>query len=218
MSYSMAEAAKKLGVSASLIRRYEREFGLSFARSEQGRCVLSDQDLANLKIIRAYRQQNLPLEEIKAILSRTSVVEADTEHAGPDIREVIKALVARQDELEALVKAQGAALERLTQENHRLLGANQELALRLEAPADERLAARVEALEERERAAQERLDAETKDEMIRKLQRRLLDLEAAVATELSHDDDASEGILDELARAIQAQGAAPRRKWWQFWG
>ncbi|MNL79580.1 hypothetical protein D3C87_2062220 [compost metagenome] len=54
--------------------------------------------------------------------------------------------------------------------------------------------------------------------MIRKLQRRLLDLEAAVATEISGHDDDGEGILEELAKAIQAQGAAPRKKWWQFWG
>lgn len=218
MGYSMAEAAKKLGVSASLIRRYEREFDLHFARTDQGRGVLSDQDLANLKIIRAYRQQNLPLDEIKAILNRTAVVEATTESVGPDIREVIKALLERQDELEAALKAQGAALEQLTQENRRLLAANQDLALRLEAPGDRHLAPRVEALEERARSAEASLDAETKDEMIRKLQRRLLDLEAAVATEITHHEDEGEGILDELARAIQAQSTAPRKKWWKFWG
>ncbi|HEY9899599.1 MAG TPA: MerR family transcriptional regulator [Pantanalinema sp.] len=214
----MAEAAKKLGVSASLIRRYEREFELSFARTEQGRCLLSDQDLANLKIIRAYRQQNLPLEEIKVILNRPAMVAAETETFGPDIKEVIKALVSRQDELEALVKAQGIALDRLSQENRHLLATNQDLSLRLEAPGAQGLAARLDALENRARTAEASLDAETKDEMIRKLQRRLLDLEAAVATEITHHDDDAEGILDELARAIQAQGAAPRKKWWRFWG
>lgn len=218
MGYSMAEAAKKLGVSVSLIRRYEREFELQFARTDQGRGVLSEQDLANLKIIRAYRQQNLPLEEIKAILNRTAVVEAESETVGPDIREVIKALLERQDTLEAALKAQGAVLEQLTQENKRLLTSNQDLLLRLEAPGDQRLSSRVEALEDRAREAEASLDAETKDEMIRKLQRRLLDLEAAVATEITHHEDDEEGILDELARAIQAQSTVPRKKWWQFWG
>lgn len=218
MAVSMAEAAKKLGVSVSLIRRYEREFGLHFTRNEQGRCVLSDQDLTNLTIIRSYRQQNMPIDAIKALLSnRHAVVEADTTTLGPDVREVMAAIVQRQDELEQVVKAQGAAIQQLTQDNRRLQEANQHLVLQLEAPREETgLVERVHALETRANTAEEALDAATKDEMMRKLQRRLLDLEAAVATELHlHDED--EGLLDELARAIQAQAVQPTKKWWEFW-
>lgn len=221
MGVSMAEAAKALGVSVSLIRRYEREFNLQFERTEQGRRVLSEQDLTNLRIIRSYREQNIPLEDIKAMLSGHAVVQTETETSGPDIREVIAALVVRQDELEAMVQQQANAIQRLSEENLRLQSSSDRLRLQLEAPKDtaqfDALGHRLEALEERAKAIDETMDAESKDEMIRKLQRRLLDLEAAVATELADDRD-DEGILDELARAIQTQAAqqAPR-KWWQFW-
>lgn len=224
MSFSMAEAAKKLGVSVSLIRRYEREFNLQFARTEQGRCELTEQDLTNLRIIRAYREQHMPIDEIKSMLGRNAMVAAETDTAGPDVREVLAAIVARQDELEKVVQAQMTALQHLTEENQQLRSVNERMQLLLEAPRDaeavDELSTRVLELEERAKASEEALDAATKDEMIRKLQRRLLDLEAAVATELSerHEADEDEGILDELARAIQEQAAAPPpRKWWQLW-
>lgn len=222
MSFSMAEAAKKLGVSVSLIRRYEREFNLQFTRNDQGRCELTEQDLTNLRIIRGYRQQNLPIDEIKTLLDRTSLVAVQSENLGPDVREVLAAIVARQDELEKVVQSQMTALQNLTEENQQLRSLADRMQLLLEAPrpsGDDALRGRVAELEERARASEEALDAATKDEMMRKLQRRLLDLEAAVATELSerHDDE-DEGILDELARAIQEQAATPpHRKWWQLW-
>jgi len=222
MSFSMAEAAKKLGVSVSLIRRYEREFNLQFARSEQGRCELTEQDLTNLRIIRSYRAQNMPIDEIKSLLSRNAVVATEGETATPDVREVLAAIVARQDELEKVVQAQMAALQQLTEENQQLRSANDRMQLLLEAPREngvDELTSRVTELEVRAQASEEALDASTKDEMIRKLQRRLLDLEAAVATELTerHETDEDEGILDELARAIQEQATTPPKKWWQVW-
>lgn len=222
MSFSMAEAAKELGVSVSLIRRYEREFNLQFARNDQGRCELTEQDLTNLRIIRAYRQQNTPIDQIKRLLTQTAVVRSDRESAGPDVRDVLAAIVARQDELEKVVQAQMAALQQLTDENRQLLSANERMQLLLEAPREtvSELQTRVSELEDRAKASEEALDAATKDEMIRKLQRRLLDLEAAVATEITdrHELDEDEGILDELARAIQEQAsAAPPKKWWQLW-
>ncbi|HEY9856676.1 MAG TPA: MerR family transcriptional regulator [Stenomitos sp.] len=223
MRFSMAEAAKKLGVSVSLIRRYEREFNLQFARTEQGRCELTEQDLTNLRIIRAYRSQNMPIDEIKGMLNRNALVATGGESTGPDVREVLAAIVARQDELEKVVQSQMATLQQLTEENQQLRSANERMQLLLEAPRDhgvEDLTARLDDLEARAKASEEALDASTKDEMIRKLQRRLLDLEAAVATELSdrHETDEDEGILDELARAIQEQATAtPPKKWWQVW-
>lgn len=214
MGWTLAEAAKKLGVSVTLLRRYEREFDLQFQRDERGHLLLSEQDLGNLKIIRSYRQKNLPFDEIKAILSRSS---APVE-AGPDVRDVLAALVARQDELEAVVQAQGGALQQLLDENRKLLANNQALVLQLEAPrVSEDMEQRLRELEERAREAAATLDAQTKDEMLRKLQRRLLDLEAAVASELTTKQEEDEGLLDELARAIHQQAVEPARKWWQFW-
>lgn len=223
MSFTMAEAAKKLDVSVSLIRRYEREFNLQFARTEQGRCELTEQDLTNLRIIRAYRQQHVAIDDIKTMLSRNAVVTTDAETAGPDVREVLAVIVSRQDELEKVVQAQMTALQALTEENQQLRSINERMQLLLEAPRDEgvhELSSRVAELEDRAKASEEALDAATKDEMIRKLQRRLLDLEAAVATELSerHEYSEDEGILDELARAIQEQASnPPAKKWWQRW-
>lgn len=223
MSFSMAEAAKKLGVSVSLIRRYEREFNLQYARTEQGRCELTEQDLTNLRIIRAYREQNVPMDEIKTMLKSNAMVTAESETtSGPEVREVLAAIVARQDDLEKVVQAQMTALQSLTEENQQLRAVNERMQLLLEAPKDtgvDALSGRVAELEARAQASEEALDAATKDEMIRKLQRRLLDLEAAVATELAdrHDDE-DEGLLDELARAIQEQASAPPpKKWWQLW-
>lgn len=224
MSFSMSEAAKKLGVSASLIRRYEREFNLQFARNDQGRCELTEQDLTNLRIIRAYRAQNVPIDEIKTMLTHSAMVATESETTvAPDVREVLAAIVARQDELEKVVQAQMTALQTLTEENQQLKALNDRMQLLLEAPRDtgvDELNTRIADLEERAKASEEALDASTKDEMIRKLQRRLLDLEAAVATEISdrHDADEDDGILDELARAIQEQASAPPpKKWWQVW-
>lgn len=218
MGWTLAEAAKKLGVSVTLIRRYEREFELQFTRDERGHLVLAEQDLANLKIIRAYRQKNLPFDEIKAILSRSVVQPVES---GPDVREVIGALVARQDELEKVVQAQGSAISQLMEANRQLLQSNESLILQLEAPKEPGLATdldeRLRELETRAREAAESLDAQTKDEMLRKLQRRLLDLEAAVASELTAKQEEDEGLLDELARAIHSQATEEPRKWWHFW-
>lgn len=218
MGWTIAEAAKKLSVSVSLIRRYEREFELRFPRDARGHFQLSDQDLANLRIIRSYRQKNLPFDEIKAILARdlTQPVEA-----APEVREVLAALVARQNDMERVIQAQGAALQQLSEENRKLLQSQQHLVLQLEAPREASvpvaLEERLHELEARAREAAATLDAQTKDEMLRKLQRRLLDLEAAVASELNTKQEEDEGLLDELARAIHGQATAPARKWWQLW-
>lgn len=221
MGMTMTEAAQALDVSVSLIRRYEREFNLNFARDERHHRLLSEQDLKNLQIILSFREQDMTIEEIKATLSG-QVVPAEAETSGPDIRDVLAAVVARQDELEKVVQAQSTAIQRLSEENAKLTALNAQLVLQIEAPKDsphvQQLGTKVDDLEARLKASEASLDAATKDEMIRKLQRRLLDLEAAVATEIGTKSDEEEGLLDELARTIQAQVSQQNaRKWWKFW-
>ena len=221
MGMTIAEAAQALDVSVSLIRRYERQFNLNFARDDRDRRILSEQDLKNLEIILSFREQDMSIEEIKTILGN-QVVPAENTTAGPDIRDVLAAVISRQDELEKIVLAQGQAIQRLHEENAKLTTLNAQLVLQIEAPKDDTilqdLGNKVDDLAARVQASEESLDAATKDEMIRKLQRRLLDLEAAVATEIGTKEDEEEGLLDELARTIQAQVEQQNtKKWWQFW-
>lgn len=236
MTHSLSEAAKQLGVSTSLIRRYEKEFELNFARTEQGRCMLTDRDLTNLRIIRSFRQQGMAIEEIKAQLrpqESVELVSTETSVQGPEIREVLSALVRRQDELEKVVAGQQAQLEAqqaqleaqqvrieaLLGENRKLLAAQEQLQLAAPAaPAapPEELEALRERLSELESQAATALQEASKDEVIRRLQRRLLELEGSIAAQMDHPD-AEEGMLDELATAIQALATQQRKRWWEFW-
>lgn len=228
MTYSLAEAAKQLGVSTSLIRRYEKEFELNFARTEQGRCLLTERDLTNLRIIRSFRQQGMPIDAIKEQLrpqESVEVVATETTVQGPEIREVLSALVRRQDELEQVVTVQQAQLnaqqerlDSLLAENQKLLESQERLGGLLSAPAAppeelESLIARVSGLESK---AEDALTEAGKDEVIRRLQRRLLELEGSIAAQLDHPDS-DEGMLDELASAIQVLASQQRKRWWEFW-
>lgn len=226
MTHSLSEAAKQLGVSTSLIRRYEKEFDLNFARTEQGRCMLTDRDLTNLRIIRSFRQQGMALEEIKAQLRPQEAVElvsAETSVQGPELREVISALVRRQDELESVVAAQQAQLDaqqerisELLSENRKLLAGQEQLQLAPPTLPSEELDALRERLSDLESQAATSLQEASKDEVIRRLQRRLLELEGSIAAQMDHPD-AEEGMLDELATAIQALASQQRKRWWEFW-
>lgn len=237
MSHSLTEAAKQLGVSPSLIRRYEKEFALNFARTEQGRCALTDQDLANLRIIRSFRQQGMPIEAIKDELrprERVEVVAAETHVQGPEIREVLSALVRRQDELEKVVSAQQAQLEAQAERLDALMGENRSLlagqdhlkgllaassaptASSAPAASSEELDALRDRLAGLETQVESSLAEASKDELIRRLQRRLLELEGTIAAKV----DASEpedGMLDELASAIQVLAHRQSKRWWEFW-
>jgi len=229
VTYSLSEAAKQLGVSTSLIRRYEKEFDLNFARTEQGRCMLTDRDLSNLRIIRAFRQQGMPFDAIKEQLrpqEAVKLVAAETTLEGPEIREVLSALVRRQDELESVVSRQQAQIaaqqeriDTLLSENRQLQAGQERLAGLLaqpsEAPSEEleALRERVEGLESQAASA---LQEASKDEVIRRLQRRLLELEGSIAAQIDHPDP-EEGMLDELATAIQQLASQQRKRWWEFW-
>lgn len=228
MTHSLAEAAKALGVSTSLIRRYEKEFELNFARTEQGRCLLTERDLTNLRIIRSFRQQGVSIDEIKVQLRPGEVVEvvpAETGVQGPEIREVLTALVRRQDDLEqalsaqhAMIQAQHERIEALMAENQKLLASQERLGGLLAEPAGppedlSELRERIEGLEQRSGSA---LAEASKDEVIRRLQRRLLELEGTIAARIDAPDPEG-GMLDELASAIQVLASQQRKRWWEFW-
>jgi chromosome segregation ATPase len=170
----------------------------------------------------------MPLEEIKAQLrpqESVELVSAETSVQGPEIREVLSALVRRQDELESVVAAQQSKLnaqqeriEALLGENQKLLASHEQLGGLLAqpgAPSEE-----LEALRERvtglETQAESVLLEASKDEVIRRLQRRLLELEGSIAAQLDHSDP-DEGMLDELASAIQVLASQQRKRWWEFW-
>lgn len=231
MSHSLAEAAKQLGVSTSLIRRYEKEFALNFARSDQGRCILSDQDLANLRIIRSFREQGMPIEAIKEELrprDSVEVVPAETHVQGPELREVLSALVRRQDELEKVVasqqeqlEAQRSRIDALVGENQALLASQEQVKLLLAAPSESApSSAELEILRDRlaglETQVESSLTEASKDEVIRRLQRRLLELEGTIAAKVDAADS-EDGMLDELATAIQALASQQTKRWWEFW-
>lgn len=231
MSHSLAAAAKELGVSTSLIRRYEKEFGLNFARSEQGRCMLSDQDLANLRIIRSFREQGMPIEAIKEELrprETVEVVAAETHVQGPELREVLSALVRRQDDLEKLVTAQQTQIaeqheriETLMKANQSLLASQEQVKGLLSAPSEPApSSAELEALRDRLEGLESQVETSlveaSKDEVIRRLQRRLLELEGTVAAKVDAPDS-EDGMLDELASAIQVLASQQNKRWWEFW-
>jgi DNA-binding transcriptional MerR regulator len=228
VTHTLSEAAKLLEVSTSLIRRYEKEFDLNFARTEQGRCLLTERDLNNLRIIRSFRQQGLPLEEIKAQLRPSEgveVVTTETTVHGPEIREVLSALVRRQDELEQVVSAQQAQLksqqaqiEALVADNQKLLAGQDRLGGLLAAPAQApaEIASLRERLADLEQHAETAFNEASKDEVIRRLQRRLLELEGTIASQIDSADPDG-GMLDELASAIQVLATQQRKRWWEFW-
>jgi len=220
MAYTMKDAAEVLGISVPLIRRYEQEFELSFQRNEQGRCILTETDVENLRLILAKRADELPVDEIRSMLVQrsepevetTTLVPADAEVQPPGVREVMQAMLDRLDQLEQLVIAQGSAIQRLGEENLRLL----ESGIPSSSPSgavDDRIKQLERDVAEARRAQDESIRGK---EDMRKLQRRLLELEATVATQTASDEDQDERLLDEIARALQAQSRPPR-PWWKFW-
>jgi len=220
MAHTMKEVAETLGISVPLIRRYEQEFDLSFQRNDQGRCVLSDTDVSNLRIILEKRAEEVPVDSIRTLLIQrsepvfedTALVTAESDLQPPGVREVMHAMLDRMDQLEQLVIAQGSAIQRLGEENLRLL----ESGVPASASTD-RHDERIRQLErDVQEARQHQDEASRRDEAVRKMQRRLLELEATVATRSEADEEQDDRLLDEIARALQAQ-SRPARPWWKFW-
>lgn len=133
MELTMAQAAKMLRVSVSLIRHYEKEFQLKFSRTKGGQRVINERDLGNLRVIRSYRDQHLPIDEIRRQLAP---VLSTMPEAGPEIKEVLAAIVARQDELERVVKLQQEMVQDLIAENRRFKVLGDRVQLLLEGPRE----------------------------------------------------------------------------------
>ncbi len=300
---TVAEAAARLGISASSVRHYEKQFDLRFARTKGGQRLLTERDLENLRIIRSFREQNVPIEDIRQQLTLS---DHELDEARPAVEDVIAALVARQDELERIVKSQQTLLNQLLGDSQRLALAHEQVQLLLEAPRETdpmvaQLALQLAAIENQQdqelrelQAYVEALAAEVRDrqdvppaedagpdstsqdevsaeleaeievvqgrlaaleaeikarsdsdgeaaliatlrdklqdlaeelavrtrtqemEQIRGLQRRMLELEAAMATREESPTRDEEGLLETLVDAIQAD-ARRRRPWWRFW-
>ncbi len=130
---TVAEAAARLGISASSVRHYEKQFDLRFARTKGGQRLLTERDLENLRIIRSFREQNVPIEDIRQQLTLTQNA---LDEARPAVEDVIAALVARQDELERVVKAQQTLLNQLLGDSQRMALAHEQVRLLLEAPKE----------------------------------------------------------------------------------
>lgn len=195
---TVAQAAKALGISVSLIRHYEKEFDLRFGRTKGGQRVITERDLENLRIIRSYRDRNVPMEEIKRQLTPSAPDVAEVPQ--PDIKEVIGALIARQDELERVVKLQQEAINQLLGENKQLRTLQERVQLLIEAPREPdpqvvALAEQVAALEA------------SRAEETRHLQQRLEELQSAVSSipmGPSPEIETLQARLVELEREIRA--------------
>lgn len=67
MLYTVGEMSKRLGISASAIRYYDREGILPFVqRSSGGIRMLSEQDYEWLKVVECLKKSGLSIREIKA--------------------------------------------------------------------------------------------------------------------------------------------------------
>lgn len=69
MTYSVGEAAKRLGVSASALRYYDREGLLPFVtRTEGGARVFHEEDLRWLRLIHCLKASGLPIKSIRRFI------------------------------------------------------------------------------------------------------------------------------------------------------
>ncbi|MBM3274428.1 MAG: MerR family transcriptional regulator [Candidatus Sericytochromatia bacterium] len=217
MAMSVAQAAKALGISVSLIRHYEKEFDLQFGRTKGGQRIITDRDLENLRIIRSFRDRNFPIEEIRKQLTPP---QGEVSEAEPDLKDVIGALIARQDELERAVKVQQDAIAQLLGENQQLKLLQDRVQLLLEAPKepDPQVAALAEqvaaleaareeeaaALREKLQALQDAVDAQpdaVASEDLENLQSKLADLEREIQSHEAPSED--QQAISDLQKKLQ---------------
>jgi DNA-binding transcriptional MerR regulator len=230
MAMSVAQAAKALGISVSLIRHYEKEFDLQFGRTKGGQRIITERDLENLRIIRSFRDRNVPIEEIRKQLT---LPQGKVSEAEPDLNDVIGALIARQDELERAVKLQQEAIAQLLGENQELKLLQDRVQLLLEAPKepDPQVAALAEqvaaleaareeeaaALRDRLQALQDAVDAQpdaVASEDLENLQGKFADLEREIRSHEASSDEqqAISGLqqkLQEIELALAAKSKGP---------
>ena len=66
MMYTVGEIAKKLNVTASTLRYYDKEGLLPFVkRSDGGMRIFGDEDMSSLKVIECLKKTGMPIKEIK---------------------------------------------------------------------------------------------------------------------------------------------------------
>ena len=66
MMYTVGEIAKKLNVTASTLRDYDKEGLLPFVkRSDGGMRIFGDEDMSSLKVIECLKKTGMPIKEIK---------------------------------------------------------------------------------------------------------------------------------------------------------
>lgn len=76
--YTISETASTTGLSTHTLRYYEKEGILpEIERSENGRRIYSDENLAWLDIVTCLKQTNMPVSEIKEIV-RLSIIGDET--------------------------------------------------------------------------------------------------------------------------------------------
>ena len=68
-TYTISQAAERLGVTAYTLRYYDKEGLLPFVgRSQGGARVFTDQDLENLRIISCLKASGMPIKDIREFL------------------------------------------------------------------------------------------------------------------------------------------------------
>ena len=68
-TYTISQAAERLGVTAYTLRYYDKEGLLPFvARSQGGARVFTDRDLENLRIISCLKASGMPIKDIREFL------------------------------------------------------------------------------------------------------------------------------------------------------
>lgn len=230
MRLSVAQAARTLGVSVAEVRAWERVLNLRFAKDRQGRRVLGERDLENLRVVAGYVAEGRTLDEIRMLLAPSSP-QVETR---PDLEEVLSRIVQRQDAMEQLLAGQHAALQDLQGRYQQIAAAQEAVRGLLEAPGMD--PARLQALSEQvtEMAAEGvgRL-AKLEDQLaeVRRtlgqvsdgdgpeaydtLRRRLEELEEARLAEaqLHEQEDAARGeaLRQQLAELEQEVGRKARR-------
>lgn len=100
MLYTIGEMAKKLNVTASTLRYYDKEGLLPFVeRSSGGIRMFKDEDLSGLRIIECLKKTGMPIKDIKhfmdccakgdsAIEERLSIIKAQRESVVQQMNEL----------------------------------------------------------------------------------------------------------------------------------
>jgi DNA-binding transcriptional MerR regulator len=104
MIYTIGEMAKKMNVTASTLRYYDKEGLLPFVeRSSGGIRIFKDEDLSGLKTIECLKKTGMPIKDIKhfmdcciegdsAIEERLSIIQSQRDAVTQQIQEMLQML------------------------------------------------------------------------------------------------------------------------------